>query len=139
MITRIATHRVRGAEVDNQSFVFHSRYLEFADAALTEWLRALGFTLEALLEDGFDPSVVTTHVTYAAPARLDDLLHISGECTRVGTASFDMTFLVRREDALLATIQTRYVNVDAISVRARPLPERLAQCLRAELTRMRER
>ena len=37
------SHRVRYAEVDPQGIVFNSRYLEYCDAAVTEYLRAVGF------------------------------------------------------------------------------------------------
>ena len=39
--------RVRYAECDAQRVVFHSRYAEYADVAVTEFIRALGFGEEA--------------------------------------------------------------------------------------------
>ncbi len=119
-------------EVDNQGYVFNSRYLEIADAALTEFLREGGYTLAGLLRDGFDPSVVETGVRYRAPARLDDVLVVNARCARVGTSSFDMLFTFLRSGDEVAEIRTVYVNVDAAAERSRPIPDHLASYLREQ-------
>ena len=118
--------------MDNQSFVFNTRYLEVADAALTEYLRDLGFTLAGLLQDGFDPSVVKLTAEYSASAKLDDLIAVDTTCTRVGRSSFGMRFAIRRDERPLVLVRTVYVNVDAASHRARPLPGALVVALRRE-------
>ena len=65
------TFRVRYAEVDPQSVVFNSRYLEYADLLVSEFFR------EAREERGM-PADVEFHVRraevdYLAPIRLDEL------------------------------------------------------------------
>ncbi|MGO4680195.1 acyl-CoA thioesterase [Microbacterium sp. 2MCAF23] len=122
-------HRVRVPEIDNQGFLFNSRYLEIADAALTEFLRAGGFSLTGLLAQGFDPSVVETTVRYRSPIRLDEQVAVRTQCTRVGTSSFDMSFEMVRDDAIVAQISTVYVNVDVQAERSRPIPAFLAEFL----------
>ncbi|MEX0158705.1 MULTISPECIES: acyl-CoA thioesterase [unclassified Microbacterium] len=124
------THRVRVPEIDNQGYVFNSRYLEIADAALTEFLRAGRLTLDALRISGFDPSVVETTVRYRLPAKLDDLLRVETQCVRVGVSSFEMSFEISRDEKPVATIRTVYVNVDPSTDRSRPMPEVVTDYLR---------
>jgi len=123
-------HRVHGAEVDNQAFVFNSRYFEIADDAMTELLRGLGWPFTRLRRQRIDPSVVSTTATFRAPARLDDLVDVTVECLRVGTSSFALKFTMTRGTATLCVIETTYVNVDAAEARSCPLPEEFAVALR---------
>ncbi|WP_309130464.1 thioesterase family protein [Brevibacterium sp.] len=116
-------------EIDNQGYMFNSRYLEIADAALTEFFRAGGFTLAALQTEGFDPSVVETTLRYRAPVRLDELLSVRTVCTRVGTSSFGMSFEIVRDEETVTEIDTAYVNVDARADRSRAIPQALIEFL----------
>ena len=70
------THRVRFSEVDPQSIVFNSRYLEFFDAASIEFFRAFGFAPDAMQAAGLDPVLVEVNIRFQESARLDQLLHI---------------------------------------------------------------
>ena len=123
-------HRVRVPEVDNQSYVFNSRYLEIADAAFNEYFRAIGFSLADFERIGYDPSVVSLSVDYLAPARLDDLLTVDTRCVRVGTSSVEMSFVFRRDEREIANINAVYVNVDTVNDRSQPLPDDLRERLR---------
>lgn len=125
--------RVRYAETDPQQFVFNSRYLEYADVALTEYFRWLGWGYLELLAEGCDPSLVRTALQFKAPARLDDLLTLAVACTRLGTSSFDLLIDISRDGQAICSIQTTYVNVDTVSARAVPVPERIAKALSAQL------
>ncbi len=118
--------RVRYSEVDPQEIVFNSRYLEIADAAGTEYFRALGFPpLELLPVHHLDMVVVRAEVDYVAPARLDDLLHIYVRTAAIGRSSFTMEFEVRNErgDKLLNRVTIKYVNIDRATGKSAPVPE----------------
>ena len=132
-------HRVRSFEVDHQGFLFNGRYLEIADAAMTEWFRHLGFGYPELLDAGYDPSVVSIDAQFSAPGRLDDELRIAVSCERVGSSSAVLRFDVVRDDAQLATIRTTYVNVDADAGLSRPIPPELRERLVSQIERIDER
>lgn len=118
-------HRVRWSEVDPQSIVFNSRYLEFFDAAMTEFYRQLGFPPMEIGSTGFDPVVVNVAIHYQGSAVMDDLLRITVECTRLGTSSLDLTFQIYRDSTseLLVTATITYVNVDQSTRKSTPLPQ----------------
>jgi acyl-CoA thioester hydrolase len=129
-------HRVRSFEVDHQGFLFNGRYLEIADAAMTEWFRHLGFDYPAMLAAGYDPSVVRMEVDFAAPGRLDDDLRVTVTCERVGTTSTVLRFGFMRDGATLATLRSTYVNVEADEGRSRPIPTALREQLVSQIERI---
>ena len=126
------THRVRFSEVDPQSIVFNSRYLEFFDSASIEYFRAFGYPPDAMNAAGLEPVLVEVNIRYHESVRLDALLHINVNCSRLGNASFDLIFEARIQDpetgslsekvATTATIS--YVNVDQESRKSTPIPEK---------------
>lgn len=132
-------HRIRSFEVDHQGFLFNGRYLEIADAAMTEWFRHLGLGYPELLAAGYDPSVVQIDAQFAAPGRLDDLLQVEVVCERVGTSSALLRFRFQRDGGTLATLRTTYVNVDADPGASRPIPPELRERLVSQIERIDER
>jgi acyl-CoA thioester hydrolase len=131
-MTVVHQHRVRYHEVDPQGFMFNSRYLEIADVAMAEFFRSLGWSYTALNDEGMDPSVATTTLRFATPARFDDLLDVSVWCPRVGTSSFDLDMTMCRDDLEVATVHLVYVNVDASLACSRPIPPTIASALTAK-------
>lgn len=125
------SHRVRYHETDAQGFVFNSRYLEFADVAMSEFFRTLGWSYTELVDLGCDASLVEAKVSYRKPAKFDDVLDIDVVCPRVGRSSFDLEMTMRRGDETIAEVSIVYVNVDTATESSRPLPEEVATALRA--------
>ena len=123
-------HRVRYHETDAQGYVFNSRYLEFVDVAMTEFIKALGYPYDDFIVAGADPSVVRAEVDFRRPARFDDVLDLAVECTHVGTSSFRLRTTITRDDDLIAVSRLAYVNVDPVAETSRPLPEEIARKLR---------
>lgn len=122
--------RVRYHETDAQKFLFNARYLEYADVAMTEFFRDLGWSYPQLLENGCDPSVVTSTLEFHRPAYLDDRVDASVACLRVGTSSFTLRFLFSVRGQPICTIESVYVNVDPATASSRPVPAEIAQRLR---------
>lgn len=121
--------RVRWAEVDPQNVVFNGHYLTYADLTFTEYWREAGYDV---LTPGCDLYVVRATLAYAAPARYDELLTLTGGLTRLGSSS--LTFVarvLRREetgsDTLICEIELIYVNTVMTSQggQSRPLPTEL--------------
>jgi len=116
--------RVRYAECDAQKVVFNTRYAEYVDVALNEFLRAIGFDTNRLLASGLDFQLVKQTIEWKAPARFDDVLEVAVEPVRLGTTSFTCraTFRLAGADQTIAVIETVYVLVEAASLAKTSLP-----------------
>jgi acyl-CoA thioester hydrolase len=123
--------RVYWEDTDAGGVVFYANYLKFFERARTEWLRHLGLGQQQLRADTGTIFVVTdTTLRYRAPARLDDLLEVSVELRRHGTASMTIYQQARRGETLLAEGDIRIGCVDDTSFRPRRIPEQVIATLR---------
>jgi acyl-CoA thioester hydrolase len=128
------SHRVRYAEADPQEIVFNSRYLEYCDAAVTEYLRALGFPpLEIVSIHHCDMVVVRAEIEFVAPARLDDLLQVYVRTSHLGRSSITKQFEIRRSEdrVLLVRASIKYVNFDRATGKAAPVPDSVRAAIAA--------
>lgn len=117
--------RVRYSEIDGQKIVFNSRYLEYADAGITEFwrwadLRDLG---PQWTEAEFN--VVRATVEFKAALRFDDMVEAWVRVDRIGTSSMTMRVdLCHAETGdLHAQVELVSVHVDLDARRAVPIPE----------------
>jgi acyl-CoA thioester hydrolase len=102
--------RVRWADVDMQGIVFNPNYLVYADNAVTEYMRAVGFPYpQALLPFGADIFAVGSQIDFKASARFDDDLKTGARIEKIGRTSFRFRIAVFRGDVLLSDIRTTYV------------------------------
>jgi acyl-CoA thioester hydrolase len=120
--------RVYWEDTDAGGVVFYANYLKFFERARTEWLRHLGLGQQALRDRTGAIFVVTdTRVQYRAPARLDDVLHITVDLRTRGSASMTIVQQALRWDTpgsptLLAEGNIRIGCVDSQSFRPRRIP-----------------
>lgn len=123
--------RVRYIECDAQKVVFNSRYAEYVDVGINEFLRAAG-VLDQFVNGHLDFQLVKQTVEWKAPARFDQVLELSIASKHLGNTSFTLTteFRVAGEDRVIVTVETVYVLVDADSLTKLPLPD----AIRAALT-----
>lgn len=115
--------RVRYAEIDGQKVVFNSRYLEYADVALTEYWRWL--RLADLPEWGeMEFHVARATVDYRAPFHYDDEIAAWARTERIGTSSVTSRIeLCHAHTAALHTaIDLIHVNVDLANGKSAPIP-----------------
>ncbi|MDP1632292.1 MAG: thioesterase family protein [Caulobacter sp.] len=102
--------RVRWADVDMQGIVFNPNYLVYADVAMTEYMRAVGFPYpEALLPHGADIFVVNTNTDFRASGRFDDELILGVRAARFGRTSFLFRIAAFRGDELICDVRSTYV------------------------------
>jgi acyl-CoA thioester hydrolase len=122
--------RVRYGECDAQKVVFNSRYAEYVDLAVAEFLRVLGFEHEIQTAE-LDYQLVKQTTQWRAPARYDQVLEISVSTKHLGTTSFTLAteFRIAGEEALIATSETVYVHVDTHTLKKAPMPDRLRAAL----------
>jgi acyl-CoA thioester hydrolase len=122
--------RVRYIECDAQKVVFNSRYAEYVDVGIDEFLRAAG-VLDQFVSGHLDFQLVKQTVEWKAPARFDQVLELSIVTKHLGTTSFTLTttFRVAGEERVIATVETIYVLVDATTLTKQPLPDSLRTAL----------
>jgi acyl-CoA thioester hydrolase len=116
--------RTRYCECDAQKVVFNSRYGEYTDVAVSEFIRAIGFGKEMQTGE-FDVQLVKQTTQWRAPARYDDVLEISVEARHLGNTSFTLftEFRIAGQQNVIATVETVYVHVDHKTLQKQTLPD----------------
>ncbi|MCK8456571.1 acyl-CoA thioesterase [Sphingomonas faeni] len=126
--------RVRYAEIDGQRIVFNSRYLEYADVAVTEFWEWTGIA-EALPDvwPTTEFNVRRTEIDYLKPFRLGDTVEAFVRIEKLGTTSLTKRFeLAHAETGDLHTVITMVsVHVDLETGRAVALPDAIREVLEA--------
>jgi acyl-CoA thioester hydrolase len=122
--------RVRYIECDAQKVVFNSRYSEYVDVGINEFLRAAG-VLGDFVTGPLDFQLVKQTVEWKSPARFDQVLELRIEATRLGTTSFTIgtEFRVAGEERVIVTVETIYVLVDGKTLTKLPLPDEIRVAL----------
>jgi acyl-CoA thioester hydrolase len=122
--------RVRYVECDAQKVVFNSRYSEYVDVGINEFLRAAG-VLGDFITGPLDFQLVKQIVEWKAPARFDQALELRIAARRLGTTSFTIgtEFRIAGEDRVIVTVETVYVLVDAKTLTKLPLPDAIRAAL----------
>ncbi|MBX3638169.1 MAG: tol-pal system-associated acyl-CoA thioesterase [Rubrivivax sp.] len=122
--------RVYWEDTDAGGIVFYANYLKYFERARTEWLREKGVGQQALRErTGAMFVVIDTRVRYRAPARLDDLLHVTVDLRHAGKAALTIAQQAWRGDTLLADGEIRIGCVDDGTLRPRRIPSELAAAI----------
>ncbi len=122
--------RVRYGECDAQKVVFNARYGDFVDIATVEFLRACGLQ-DLMITGTLDYQLVTQTFEWKASARFDDVIEASVRAARLGTTSFTLAteFRVAGSEALVATVETVYVLLDARTLAKVPIDPALRETL----------
>jgi acyl-CoA thioester hydrolase len=125
--------RVRWADVDMQGIVFNPNYLVYADNAMTEYMRAVGFPYpQALLPFGADIFAVGSQIDFKASARFDDDMRVGARIERFGRTSFRFRIAAFRGDELLTDVRTTYVCATPGGERTTlPVPEKFIAIVEA--------
>ncbi len=118
------TVRVYYEDTDMGGVVFYANYLKFMERGRTEWLRAVGVNqsdLAAQEQRGF--MVTELDIRYLKPARLDDLLQIESEVTRMGRASLHFYQTIYRNGELLTESKIQICCVETVNMRIAAIPQ----------------
>lgn len=111
--------RVYYEDTDAGGIVFYANYLKFFERARTEWLRHLGINQSEHAQATQHLFVVKqASIEYHKPARLDDLLTIRSQITKIGGASIHFAQEAWHNDECLCQSTIVVVNVDATTMRA---------------------
>jgi len=122
--------RVRYIECDAQKVVFNSRYSEYVDVGINEFLRAAG-VLSDFITGPLDFQLVKQTVEWKAPARFDQVLELRIAALRLGNTSFTIgtEFRVADDDRVIVNVETVYVLVDGKTLTKLPLPDAIRAAL----------
>ena len=126
--------RVYYEDTDAGGVVFYANYLKFMERGRTEWLRALGVSQQSLaLKERRGFVVSRLDMQYKSPARLDDLLEITSQVTRLGRASLHFTQFVNRNGELLGSGNIEIGCIDVDSLKPAAIPPDLYRHLKASI------
>jgi acyl-CoA thioester hydrolase len=107
------TLRVRYAETDQMSVVYHSNYIIWFEVGRVELLRQLGFSYLEMEQDGLVLPVVEVKCRYKHPARYDDEITIRTRLVqaRASLLRFQYELLRKSDGRLLAEGESVHVVV----------------------------
>lgn len=108
---------VRYVEVDGQNVVFNAHYLTYCDEAMSHYFRKLGLGLFSA-----DVQLVSSTLTWRAPARWGEVIEVDVTCLRIGTTSLVLGFDVHVGDRACCRVETTYVHIDGDG-RPKPVPD----------------
>ena len=96
------TLRVFFEDTDATGVVYHANYVKYMERCRSDWLEAIGWNVPRVNEQfAIAFAVSKLSVQYLQPARLNDVLIVKVELTRLGAASFSFAQEVWRENDLL--------------------------------------
>ena len=105
--------RVYYEDTDAGGVVYYANYLKFCERARTEWLRTLGVSQQALIdEQGLGFVVRSVQADYRAPARLDDSLIVVTQVAMLRRASILFEQQLVRGQELLFTARVLLASID---------------------------
>lgn len=116
--------RVRWSEVDPQGIVFNPNYLVYADIAMTEYMRAIGFPYpDGLKQLGSDLFAIRAEVDFLGSAAYDDEVELAARVEYVGRTSFRLLVALFRGELMLTLVRNTYVHATLTDKRPAPLPD----------------
>lgn len=125
--------RVYYEDTDAGGLVYHSNYIKFMERARTEFLRSLGFELDALERDQrLLFAVRSLSIDYRRPARLSDWLTVTLDLESLRPASLAFVQRVLRGGELLCDGRVRVAALSADSFRPMAIPDFMFERLAAQ-------
>ena len=126
-------HRVTYAECTVGNHVYHSRYLDWLEAARGEFIRSLGSTVLQWQERDVIFPVIEARLRYKSPARYDDLLAIEVWPSAIERVRLNFGHRITNQDGkLLLEAETHHVCT-GVNEKPKRLPEELAEKLKLYL------
>lgn len=123
--------RVYWEDTDAGGIVFYANYLKFFERARTEWLRALGFEQQKMVDDsGAIFVVVDAQIRYLRSARLDDALDISVQVQELTPTTMRIFQQASCRGVLLCEATIRIACVQRERMRPCRIPAPILQAIR---------
>ena len=119
---------VRYAEVDQQGVVFNAHYLMYCDEAMGAFCTDRGLRRFVGLV-----RLVSSTLTWSAPAHWGDVVEVDARCARVGRTSVTMAFDITAGGRRCCEVETVYVHAD-VDGRPQPVPDDVREVLTSDPT-----
>lgn len=104
--------RVYYEDTDTAGIVYYANYLRFLERGRTEFLRALGFQQQQLMQENISFAVTAITANYRKPAKLDDHLEVRTGIEDLRRAQLVFDQSIWRDDSLLLDAKIRVACVD---------------------------
>ncbi len=116
--------RVYYEDTDAAGVVYYANYLKFMERARTEWLRALGYEQDDLMQQGIVFAVRHVEIDYLRPARFNDSLEVVSRLSQVGRVGITFDQQLRRVSSgeVLSRAAIKVVCLDEKSFRPHAIP-----------------
>ena len=116
--------RVRLPETDAMGIVFHGNYFTYLEVGRVDYLRNLGLSEGIRPIKAFENVVVSAHLDFRSPARLDERLVIDVRTREIRRSSFTFAFRIRHKQTnnVVAEGYTTHCAVDE-AMKPTPVPE----------------
>ncbi len=130
-----AQHRVNFYDTDAMEVVHHANYIRWFEIGRVEFLRAVGITLNDLMEAGYVFPITDVSAKFVAPGRFDDELVIVTRPTALTQVKMAFDYEVRRvaDDVLLVLGHTQNVFTNRETGRIAKLPAKFYEKLQGAL------
>ncbi|QQO11450.1 YbgC/FadM family acyl-CoA thioesterase [Breznakiella homolactica] len=116
--------RVYFSDTDAGGVVYHSRYLDMAEHARTEWLHLLGIDHRKFLQNEGTVFVVrSVKIDFNAPAFLDEALLVRSRLKKAGRFAIEVFQEVLREEQVLVALDLKLGYISVRDGRPVSMPE----------------
>jgi acyl-CoA thioester hydrolase len=109
-------------DVDCNGVVYHGNYPKYMEQGRTEWLKAQGFDLIPLQQQGIFFAVASLNIQYKQPAFLQDRLQVATKLVKLGAASMAYEQLIQREGKTkLETLAIGHITLCCVNPELKPI------------------
>ena len=126
-------HRVSYAECTVGNHVYHSRYLDWLEAARGEFIRSLGATVLQWQERDIIFPVIEARLRYKSPARYDDWLTIEVWPAAIERVRLNFAHRIINQDGKLILEAETFHVCAGVNEKPKRLPVELADKLKPHL------
>ena len=122
--------RVYIEDTDAGGIVFYANYLKFMERARTEYIRSLGVELRAGMKQNISYVVHSLEIKYQKPAKLDDLVIVTANVSKVGKSYLVFEqYVIDENETVLVSAQVKVACVALDSGKPRALGSELINAL----------
>ena len=131
----VTEHHVNFYDTDAMAVVHHSNYIRWFEIGRVEYLRAIGITLNQLMEDGFVFPITEVQAKYVSPGKFDDVVQIETTATALTKAkmAFDYRILRKSDGELMVTGHSQNVFTRQDTGHITRLPDKYYTMLKAAM------
>ena len=131
----VTEHHVNFYDTDAMAVVHHSNYIRWFEIGRVEYLRAIGITLNELMEDGFVFPITEVRAKYVSPGKFDDVVQIETTATALTKAkmAFDYRILRKSDGELMVMGHSQNVFTCQDTGKITRLPDKYYTLLKAAM------